>query len=232
MQEKWKIDLKLSKKVEFILMDHTLAASRIHDANAQNSLASTDTLTLLVSIPVQNGKEKLLDVEKSHDVLIYGTDRVYALRVKACRELQGDLPLYRLSIQAFLGEIQRRQNVRIAVSLPVKFAELQPGLKHSNTSLLGNMPSDEGWIADLSAGGIRLITEANMTRGQTLLMNFDLENETLKVLGVIRHKTRREPGVSKEYSYGIQFEDLSVRIEDRMVRFIFSKLRQNRRLEL
>lgn len=239
LQEKWKAGLKLNQKVEFIMPDHSAASSMIQDfiekREAHTCIGAgpdSDGLGILVSVPVQNGKERLLDVEIPYEVLIYGSDRIYALRVAAGRHVVDEVPLYCLEVLSFLGDIQRRQNVRIVVNLPVRFHEIEQHSRLNSKSLIQSLPMVEGWITDLSAGGIKLVTESKLSNGRRILISFELENETLSVTGTIKHRALTNTPDSKEYSYGIQFESLPMKLEDRIAHYVFAKLRQNRKLEL
>jgi len=239
VQEIWKAGLKLNQKVEFIMPDHTAASSMIQDfiekrdahANA-GARPDSDGLGILVSIPVQNGKERLLDVEIPYEVLVYGSDRIYAIRAAVGRHVVDEVPLYCLEVLSFLGDIQRRQNVRIVVNLPVRFHEIEQQSKLNSQMLIQSLPMVEGWITDLSAGGIKLVTESKLSNGRRVLISFELDNETLCVSGTIKHRALANTPHSKEYSYGIEFESLPMRIEDRIAHYVFAKLRQNRKLEL
>lgn len=239
MQEKWKAGLKLNQKVEFIMPDHSAVSSMIQDfieiRDAQTRTGAgtdSDGLGILVSVPVQNGKERLLVVGTPYEVLIYGSDRIFAFRVTAGRHVVDEVPLYCLEVLSFLGDIQRRQNVRISVNLPVRFHELEQHSKLNSKDLIQSLPMVEGWITDLSAGGIKLNTASRLSNGHRILVSFALENETVSVAGTIKHRAPANTPKSKEYCYGIQFESLPVRIEDRIARYVFAKLRQNRKLEL
>jgi c-di-GMP-binding flagellar brake protein YcgR len=241
VQEKWKAGLKLNQKVEFIMPDHTAASSMIQDfiekreamANAGSGPDSdSDGLGILVSVPVQNGKERLLDVEIPYKILVYGSDRIYALRVSVCRYAVDEVPLYCLSVVSFLGDIQRRQNVRIAVNLPVRFHEIEQRSKLNSNALIQSLPMVEGWITDLSAGGIKLNTGSRLSNGHRILISFELDSETVSVAGVVKHRALTTATHSREYSYGIQFESLPVKLQDKIAHYVFAKLRHNRRLEL
>lgn len=239
MQEKWKAGLKLNQKVEFIMPDHTAASSMIQDfIEKREAMASagsepdSDGLGILVSVPVQNGKERLLDVETPYKVLVYGADRIYALRVSVCRYAVDEVPLYCLGVVSFLGDIQRRQNVRIAVNLPVRFHEIEQRSKLSSNVLIQSLPMVEGWITDLSAGGIKLNTASKLSNGLRILIRFELDRETVSVAGIVKHRALTNKADSREYSYGIQFDSLPVKLQDKIAHFVFAKLRQNRKLEL
>lgn len=239
MQEKWKAGLKLNQKVEFIMPDHTAAASMIQDfieireavVSAGSGLDS-DGLGILVSVPVQNGKERLLDVEIPYKILVYGSDRIYALRVSVCRYAVEDVPLYCLNVVSFLGEIQRRQNVRIAVNLPVRFHEIEQRSKLQRNALIQSLPMVEGWITDLSAGGIKLNTTSKLSNSHRILISFELDSESVSVTGIVKHRALINTAQTREFSYGIQFESLPVKLQDKIVHYVFAKLRQNRKLEM
>ncbi|SCZ77762.1 flagellar brake protein [Acidaminobacter hydrogenoformans] len=238
MKGKRKLRLKLNQKVEFILPDHSVASSMVQDLCGLDAEGfdveslSVEPVRFRVSVPVQNGKERLLEVAVPQEVLIYGGERIYALRVAVGRCFSDEVPLYSLEVLGLLGELQRRQNVRIVVSLPVRFQEVLKQSRLSSKDFVKGLPMVEGYLSDLSAGGLKLVTSSKLTKGQSILLSFRLGDETLNVAGTVKHHAASEPPGGQAYCYGIQFEALPVRLEDKIARFVFERLRQNRKLEL
>lgn len=230
--------LKLNQKVEFILPDHSVASSMVQDlcgldaSGVDFEKLSDAPVRFRVSVPVQNGKERLLEIAVPQEVLIYGQERIYALRVAASRCFSDEVPLYSLKVIGFLEEIQRRQNVRIVVSLPVRFQEIMKQSRLSSKDFIKGLPMVEGCLSDLSAGGLKLVTSSKLTKGQSILLSFSLGDETICALGTVKHHAASEKPGGQKGCYGIQFEALPVRLEDKIARFVFERLRLNRKLEL
>jgi c-di-GMP-binding flagellar brake protein YcgR len=222
LQNKWKSALCLNQKAEFVLADQTLAASMIQGIE-ENSESGTPGIGLMVTIPVRGGKEHLLEVGSDYQLLIYGVDRIYALLVRVVQRKREDVPLYAMSVMQYLGEIQRRQNVRIMTNLPVRFLEIPVDPVRKTDA--------EGWIADLSAGGIRMLSEKKMSVGQRVLLKFSLGEISVSIGARICH--RRLWGASHHfaYAYGMAFCGQDQRTEDKIVRYVFKRMQQSRALE-
>lgn len=238
MKGKRKVGLRLNQKVEFILPDHSAASGMIQDLCGLDASGidldklSDEPVRFHVSVPVQNGKERLLDLTAPQEVLIYGPDRIYALRVAVTRCFSDEVPLYSLEVLGLLGAIQRRQNVRIVVSLPVRFQEVMKHSRLCGKDFVKGLPMTDGYLSDLSAGGLKLVTTSKLSKGQGILLSFSLGDETLCVSGTVKHHVLNEPPGGQAYCYGIQFEALPVRLEDKITRFVFERLRLSRKLEL
>src|SRR5260370_40074761 len=99
------------------------------------------------------------------------------------------------------GDLQRRQYVRVAVSLPVEF------------SLEGDSTAHAGSVLDLGAGGMRLVAPYDLPPRSTLEIRFKLpgQGSAIRVRG--RAVLSAFLGTEKTFHHGIAFT--SIDPEDR-----------------
>ncbi len=233
MKEKWKSSIKIYQKVDIILQDMTSSRSFIQDFEEDQ---------LMIGPPVQNGIERLLEKGAKYTILLYGEERVYTLETEIVHRTQDDLPMYTLRVNRCLGELQRRQHVRAIVNLHVHYVAMLNDVKEIEKQMVHSESLDlfklqdcdifDGWILNLSASGVCLSIEEKIDAGQSVLLRFELEDHTLTLIGDICYRELRMQSGKTGYTYGISFSGLKPSFEDRIIRYVFAKIRQNRQYDL
>lgn len=141
------------------------------------------------------------------------------------REL-APVPVLLVDRRAKSIRIQRRQFVRLDVSVGVKFGILwAPDPFDGPTPLIF-----EGRTRDLSGGGILLITEIRLVPTTQLDMVINLPSKRISAVGevVMIQKVETEQDGNR-YWTGIRFIGIEERDRDAIVKFIFREQRERRR---
>lgn len=130
-------------------------------------------------------------------------------------------PMYYISIPREYERIQRRRFVRYPVLLPAQFR-----LKDSEIW-------KKGFLVDISGGGARLSHREALNPGDFIQVTFSLKQHepSIAVFGaVVRSEALKELG-STMYHSGIEFKDIPMGVQDRIVGFIFQRMLEQRRLQ-
>jgi hypothetical protein len=94
----------------------------------------------------------------------------------------------------------KRQFYRLTLQVPLAAKFRIIGF--NNTQLLSN--NGTTYIADISAGGIRMHSRLDLPLNESLLLEFDVElfHSKLKLLGCVLRKQLLQSGI---YEYGVEF---------------------------
>lgn len=130
-------------------------------------------------------------------------------------------PMYYMSMPREYERIQRRRFVRYPVLLPAQFR------------LYEEKSWQKGFLVDISGGGARLSHREPLSSGDLLQISFSLKQHepSLIITGkVVRSEILQVPG-SGMYHSGIEFKDISIGVQDRIVGFVFQRMLEQRRLQ-
>jgi c-di-GMP-binding flagellar brake protein YcgR len=131
-----------------------------------------------------------------------------------------------------VGEVrrdQRRRFYRWEATLPVRFVPREEGEKIA--------PWDwgreeyawfEGVTKDISGGGMLLLTSFHLHPGEEIWLELSLPSGPLRALG----RVVRVVGEGREKAYGVEFQGLGRKDQDRICRYIFGEQARLRRLGL
>lgn len=135
-----------------------------------------------------------------------------------------NIPMYALTLPKDFKRVQLRKFVRIPTVLEVLYAEVPDEGKHfdffKTTSL------------DLSGGGVRLLLNKDLPVGARLLLKITIPlksgPECLEIIGKVV-RSRLDENL-KLYHTAIQFTEIGRSQQDLIVRYIFTKMSEQRRL--
>lgn len=126
---------------------------------------------------------------------------------------QGDVCVYRCEVLETLSKNQRREDLKVTVSVPVQVrfdGRLWPGT-----------------IANISAGGVLLMSPLTAHRGDNLLFQFKEAGETIPLNAqVLRVELRPTQNGKLTYGYGCRFVDLKPGHESLLRNYVFQEERR------
>lgn len=147
-----------------------------------------------------------------------GTYRLYSHVLRVAR---GPLPTTVIDRRGRVEHEQRRQYVRLELSLPVRFGVTWPIGVYADTDL----PIFSGRTRDVSGGGIQLVTQEAIRPGTELALEIKLPEETVALGGeVVRVVTTIDQGTHKDYVLGVRFTGPQ-RARDKIVAYVFAQQR-------
>ena len=229
-----KIQFDINNKIDFIREGEELGTSLVQDWREDS---------FLVSIPLKGYRKKLLIVGEWITGFYYDAKkRVYMFQSRVLGRVIQNIPMYRLSIPETLYKVQRRDYVRVPITIPIVYAKISPEGTGSagDVSAHGPLPSagkgkaspvlwENATVLDLSGGGMNLSADNPLEPEQQIWIQIDTEGLKMKAKGkVVRCRARRISDL-KTYSMGIKFIDITERDRDRIIRFVFKKLTDMRK---
>jgi len=148
----------------------------------------------------------------------------YIFDTKVIGEATDNIKLYRLAYPEAIDRVQQRMHVRLPVMLDVEYTV--PGRDPKKTSL-------KAVTVDLSGGGAKLAVRERINENTRLLLKFTLplrsRPEPLELEALVVRSMKVEPE-RELYHLGVKFINTTRHQEDLIVRFVFEKMAQQKRL--
>ncbi|WFA07880.1 PilZ domain-containing protein [Tissierella sp. Yu-01] len=147
--------------------------------------------------------------------------------------ISGEIIIYELTNINNVTTIQRRQDVRVSCSIPIYFTDREFFINEDRKHLINQIEdiklnSTEGIIADLSGGGIKLVTSKKFNPDEILVFLFYLKDKPIIVKGQLLHKAINIVKKTPLYNYGVKFLDITEAEREEIIRFLFILMRKNR----
>lgn len=236
-----KVDVLRQKNTKDV-EESSFLSSKVIDKISDTVFVITMPMAKTVTVPLAVGEEIGLYFYASGFMLS-------SIAVVKERYREGALLLARIEFLSELQKMQRRQYYRISCSLPthfytLSFAEKSDLLKLEsleknslkmiqmyNERVSGRTTEwDSGTIIDLSGGGVKMVTERLLNKGETLLMIFKLKigqeiNEYKVLIKVIA--VEKKLNVMGKFEVRAKFHKILDSYRDSIVRFVFEEERLN-----
>ncbi len=216
---------KLNEKVELCSKNDEKISGRIYDIEGEK---------LYISISADDGGFKLLSKGEEIMGFVYCVEDILRFDATITGRIFTNTSVYEISNIKNFVRIQRRENIRVKSSTNMKYTDSETLLKIDFTGKeeLGFKKAEkhlrEGFLIDLSAGGIKLSTVENFNIGNKLLLFIDLEGKKMILKGKIVHKEFNFIPRKPVYFYGIQFIDIKTNQQEKIISYLFVKMRKNR----
>jgi c-di-GMP-binding flagellar brake protein YcgR len=139
----------------------------------------------------------------------------------------GNVFLVVISNPSIIDRVQRREYFRLPVSIIVKYYILKDyeanySLKAVfNTNIMDKLK--ETFSVDISGGGAKIITNEKCPKGTKILLCLEIPEKVIAVASTIRCDLIED---DRNYRTALKFELLSEVDRDRIIRFVFSKHRE------
>jgi len=136
-----------------------------------------------------------------------------------------NIPLLTLTMPHEYKRFQLRKFVRLPIMIDVYFAE-------SNDGFRGNPLFTKATSLDLSGNGLRIASKRYYDTGTLLLLKFNLITRNLDCKISVTGRVIRvsSPDQNRIFHVAVQFTDITSRQEDSIMRFIFYKTTERKRL--
>lgn len=218
-------NLKLNSKVEIINRDEKKAQGIIHDI---------DEGKIIITVPSDDKDFKLFRVGEEINCIAYNRKNTVGFFADIIERVYKGLPAYVLANARDFQKIQRRQDVRIPISIEVlhtsnKFL-IKTYEKNREEEVLKKAKRylKEGIMADISAGGAKFTSYDNFPQGSILLLSFKLGDESFFTKANVLHKSIRIVSKKTVYTYGVEFKDISENEREKIISYIFLMMRKKR----
>ncbi len=219
--------IEISEKIHITCEDESALEAMITDK-------TDDTISFSIPADDKNFKffhpgEKIIGVvfKKNKGVQFQG---VIAGRVHA------EVPTYTVSRISGWKTVQRRNFVRVECSEPMTYTADRSMIDSVAFTRNLHIVEDElgkvmnpGLMLDISAGGMKLFCEENISEGQRIILKFPIQEKEMILRGTVRHKQMIINATGIRYFYGIRFDDIEEKIQELIVNYVFLIMRKSGR---
>ncbi|MCW3488727.1 flagellar brake protein [Dethiobacter alkaliphilus] len=212
-----KVRLQLQQKLEVMLLP---------DGDYyKSSVQEVDKESVAINIPIHQGRYLLLQPGEMVRVEFAIKDAIYRFESKVLgRKKSNNVPLIILERPTRFARRQRRSFVRMPVMLPVEYRLI---FRNEDTGLPEVSDTYTGNTVDISGGGLQIADTRRVARGDTALVNLRLDDGNSQALSLSgKISWVYEDARSKTIRFGIGFADISEVDQERIIAYIFSKMRQ------
>lgn len=190
----------------------------VHLPGEGNSFSSTvqEVAGLRVALLAPEAGQAGADLGPGDEVeLVFHDERgLYRWWCRVFAREEGPVPLIWLAEPWHAQELQRRQHVRLEVSVPAV------------VRVAGQAGVFAGRTSDLSAGGCALVTGAPLEPGTEVELELELPERRLRAQGRI---LRRVEPVDEWVRYAVEFTGIDARDQEAIYAFIFHEMRQRQK---
>lgn len=174
--------------------------------------------TLSVGVPLEQGE--LVPLRQGTKVKLIFWDKVaaYALETKIIQRIAVPVSLFILELTNSVTKVQRRNYVRVPALFPLTFEMVtQEGLSDLHKAMM----------LDLSGGGMQFLTETQVENKALIYAQVALPNGDLRIPARVSRAEKTEDG--KRYVISVEFDYISERERDRIIRCVFDIQRAMRK---
>lgn len=210
------IPFKINEKIEIIDNNITYKAN-IQDVKRDH---------ILISMPVSEDKYYLMHRGSTVEFYITGEKEITKFKSDVLgKTLENSISLAILSAPVFIEKMQRREYFRLPVAMDAKLSMLTGDRVYSN---IKDVP--DGFfnkmkaciIVDISGGGLRVAIKEHMQKGHYSIVLMKIPDEIFLLCKIVWVE---KDNLNRNYKVALRFEGISERERDRIIKFIFEKMR-------
>lgn len=177
--------------------------------------------TVAIGAPFKGGELVPLSPGTRVECQFAKDDAFYAFRTEIIQRRLQPIPILVLRRPMEVQRFQRRNLFRLPIILPVSF------------TVAGSEDIRKGTTLDLSGGGMCLAAPERLAAGTELELTVSLpDGYRLVSKGrVVNSSEGQADKGQKRYAHGVEFIDLPIPVQERIVSFIFNEQRERRRRE-
>lgn len=218
-------NLKLNSKIELINADEKITHGIIYDIVEDK---------IIVTVSSDDKEFKLLQIGEEVNCITCDSVNTVGFYGEIADRIYKGMPAYVITNARDFQKIQRRQDVRIPVSIGMFHTSNKFLIKAFDTSEKDKILNEakrylkEGIMADISAGGSRFSCYDNFPQGSQLLLVFKLGEDTFLTKSMVLYKGIKKVSNRTLYTYGVQFRDISEKDREMIIGHIFKLMRKKR----
>ncbi len=221
------IVFKVNRKIEIYSLDN----KKIGNSTVQDE----DENHIFISIPIgENGYGDLKPAEKIKAMYCGEELKVFSFVSEIKETIKDQILLVKISKPEEYETIQRRQFVRIPLMIDIEYLVMEeeemidigklsvPQVK----SIYKNRKWKQGYTYDLSAGGAGVVLKEALKMNEKVICLLRDGKFQEAVTGEVIRVSKNEQARNKLYRSGISFQNLDLRSEEKIVQYIFRKMRE------
>lgn len=215
------ITFKINQKIEIIDNGITYKAN-IQDVKKDH---------IMISMPVTEDKYYIMHIGSIVEFYITGDKEIDKFRSEVLgKKTENSVQLAVLTQPVFVERVQRREYFRFPMSIDAKLYMLPSEMVYKSIT---DVPVEffnrmkAGIVVDLSGGGLKAAVKEHMTKGHYAIVSINIPEEiTLLCKIVWVHKDIK----NRNYKVALRFEDMRERDRDKIIKFIFEKMRSQSKI--
>lgn len=188
-------------------------------------IAEVDTDSLSITVPFRQGGQLAFDRGSKLRVEFAVKDAIYSFEATVIdRKKSNQVPLLVINRPAMFSRRQRRDFVRLPLLLPVSFRVLASNNDSSNPKISEVIT---GKTVDISGGGLQVACSTRVNRNDKILLSLRPEDgnpQSLSLSGTVSWVD--EDVYTRTVRFGLNFSEIKELEQERIIKFIFSKMRQ------
>jgi len=184
----------------------------------RSRIEEVNETTFSVGAPMEQGELVPLHEKTKVRLIFWDKESAYALETKIIKRVSVPIALIILELKGNLVKIQRRSYFRVSARYPLTYQTVirrEYGDPYKATML------------DLSGGGMRFLTEEPLNKKVLIYVQVALPNGDLRIQAQVRRVEKTEDG--KRYVVSVEFDDITERERDRIIRCVFDIQRAMRK---
>lgn len=218
---KWNIDFSINQKIEILNYGMTFK-STIQDIQEDY---------VVINMPISGRKFYIMHSGTSLEFYVCTSKEIFKCRSMVLgKKEENNVQLVIISKPEIIEKVQRREYFRLPISMEVEYCLLPQGIEYLS---LKDIPS--GYFnfmkkcitLDISGGGIKIITREYARKECNALVNIKLQEEICLLCTIVRCEYN---DFEKNYRISLKYEDLEERVRDKIIKYIFNKLRDQSKL--
>lgn len=216
--DKKSVPLKINQSIRLTLAD-------VEESWSASNIQNINNNEFCIAVPTLGANPVVLNKGEPVKVSFVFEGAKYEFQSRVTGRLFDNIPLYSLEMPSSFKRIQLREFVRILTFLEVFYAEIPEEGKEPVFI--------KGSSIDLSGGGVRLLLNKKYKEDTVLLIKFTIpfqySPENVQMKGKV---VRSWPDENTSFfQAAIQFQDISRKYQDSIVRYVFMKMSEQRRLK-
>lgn len=215
------IELLVNQRIE--ILDNNLTY-RCNVQDIQNGY-------VIINMPISGSKYYVMHPGTSLEFYAFSNKEVYKCRsVVLGKKEENNIHLIILSSPEVIEKVQRREYFRLPISMEANYCLLSETSQYSN---LKDIPSgyfnkmNKCITADISGGGIRIITREPVLVDRNILVSIKIPDDINLLCSVVRVEHDK---IEKLYRVSLRFVNIDERVRDKIIKYIFDKLREQSKL--
>lgn len=201
-----KFEIKVNENIE-ILYNKEIYKSKIQDVEEDS---------ISIYLPGSEGRYLPLEIGEETEIVYYGERyKVYSFKCKVVkRSADGAVRLLTLGKPYDIERIQRRNFVRVSYVESVQY-----GVSEESSDVVYKKAT----LLDLSGGGLKFRTADKLQKEELITLRLKYQDNELFMKSKIVRRNRNDSG---DYTYGVEFIDISEMNREKIIRLVFQIMRK------
>lgn len=224
------VNFELNNKLEVISNDKA-CKSDIQDVKEKS---------LLISIPMYEGHYVPFVKGEKIECLYFSEEYIFKFKSTVLGRIEQGIQLLVIEKPEpqNIIRVQRRNYVRVSMVKEIKCSKFSLDLisktkknsedeyKGLNGIIIDENKLNKCLLLDMSGGGMRIKTKETVNHGDLMVALLSLDSGELVVTAKVVRKQKTE---EKDYIYGLTFTDVADRDRERIIKYIFTVMRDQRK---